>query len=253
MWRVVPISSNQLLDVRAEDLVSNGHFRVCETYRGGGGYDQFPAIAAAKGVAESPEEVSRQFVVQLYGCNLDCPYCYVTREGVWGAFEIYTTRELVAAWKAAQMSHGVNVFHLMGGAPALQLRKWPELLDALGPRTVFHSDLMLSEFDYPLHTLRALNREGVLVAVNIKGLTVETWKANTRKEWDKARFYRNLALVRKVLDSQRWYMTFTNVSREHQEVFLTAMGLEDQASYGIDLIEYDALPFVDSVPWGGRT
>ena len=26
-----------------------------------------------------------QFVVQLRGCVLNCPYCYVTQDGVWGS------------------------------------------------------------------------------------------------------------------------------------------------------------------------
>ena len=44
MWKVVPICDYQKLDVRPEDLLDSGDFRKCETYRGGGGYDQFPKI-----------------------------------------------------------------------------------------------------------------------------------------------------------------------------------------------------------------
>jgi hypothetical protein len=43
-WKVVPLSPGQLLDVRPEDILNDGHFRRCNTYRGGGGYDQFPRL-----------------------------------------------------------------------------------------------------------------------------------------------------------------------------------------------------------------
>ena len=85
-----------------------------------------------------------QFVVQLYGCNLDCPFCYVTRRGVWDTPIKVSTDALVRAYALS----GANVFHLMGGAPALQMKFWPELLDALGPDILFHSDLMLTETRY---------------------------------------------------------------------------------------------------------
>ena len=142
-WKVVPIQGRQLLDVRQEDLF--GDFRLCETYRGGGGYDQFPKIykkRTSSAIEES--ELSKQFVVQLYGCPLDCPYCYVTRDGVFGHYVEYTTEELIDAFVAS----GTRVFHLMGGAPGLYLEHWWRIVDQLPEYAVFHSDLLLVEKDY---------------------------------------------------------------------------------------------------------
>jgi len=77
-WKVCPIQGRQLRDVREEDLF--GDFRLCDSYRGGGGYDQFPRIYSDR--RDVPiEGLNSQFVVQLYGCPLNCHYCYVTRDG----------------------------------------------------------------------------------------------------------------------------------------------------------------------------
>lgn len=41
-WPVVPLSEGQLKDVNPADILEEGLYRKCDTYRGGGGYDQFP-------------------------------------------------------------------------------------------------------------------------------------------------------------------------------------------------------------------
>ena len=80
-WPVVPVCKAQRKDVRPEDILHGGLFRLCDTYRGGGGYDQFNAIyEKCFGKKVNPT----QFVVQLKGCPLNCDYCYVTNEGVSG-------------------------------------------------------------------------------------------------------------------------------------------------------------------------
>ena len=251
-WRVVPISKNQLRDVNSEDLLDGGNFRLCQTYKGGGGYDQFPHIACARGLVNHPDEASRQFVVQLYGCNLDCPYCYVTRAGVWGEFKEFETRELVEAFLQAQETHGVNVFHLMGGAPGLQLPQWVELVDRLGTDVIFHSDLMLTELRYPRECLWELSRPGVLVAVNIKGTSEQQWEQNTRKPLNTVMFNVNLECLKLNMAWRNWYLTFTNVPEAAQREWSDQHGLGEQVAYGIDLINYNALEVVDSVPWGRR-
>lgn len=251
-WKVVPISDNQMLDVNPDDLILDRDFRLCQTYKGGGGYDKFPYIATSRGLVKHPNDANLQFVVQLFGCNLDCPYCYVTREGVWGDFVYYTTEEMVNAWKQAQETHGANVFHLMGGAPALQLPNWPELLDMLGSDVIFHSDLMLSERVYKEEQIRALDRENVLLAVNIKGTDKESWETNTRKPYNLSLIECNIEALKDWLSPERWYLTFTNISSESRDEYLERYGLTSQTNYIIDLIEYEAMPLVDSVEWGRK-
>lgn len=257
-WRVVPLSEGQLLDVRPEDVLEGGLYRKCCTYRGGGGYDRFPEIARRR--FGDGYQYNDQFVVQLFGCNLDCPYCYVTRAGVWGRPVRRTTDELVEAFRRS----GQTVFHLMGGAPALQTGFWPELLRAIPSRnygTVFHSDFMLTEGLYVPATLEALADcpGDALYAINIKGTTSRTWLRNTRKEVDWHLFFENWRRVQS--SGVRAYVTFTDCSPGEVERFWVDIhrgrGIDvprwREDSFIIDLVDYDATRHVDDVSWGGMT
>lgn len=253
-WKVVPLSTGQLLDIRKEDILKGGLYRRCETYRGGGGYDQFPEICKRR----LGWEAKTQFVVQLYGCNLDCPYCYVTREGVWGEFEKVSTRDLLQAF----IKSDLDVFHLMGGAPALKLDRWPELIGVLDRDNstrhrgnwVFHSDMMLTEGLYKHDALRylACKQENVLIAVNIKGYNDQEWIKNTRKQPNWKLFEDNLENL--IFCNVPFYITFTNVSKVNQVRFWADWYDRmpgNIRSFSIDLINYKALPHVDDTPWGG--
>lgn len=247
-WKVVPICGYQKLDVRPEDLLNGGHFRKCETYRGGGGYDQFPAIAMKRlGLQFEPH---KQFIVQLYGCNLDCPYCYVTRSGIWGPYVEYNTTELVAAF----VQSGQQVFHMMGGAPALYMEDWTEVIDRIHGWgfPVFHSDFLLTEKDYDPAVLADIaSYDGSLFAVDIKGVTPADFLKNTRKPLKESMFWANLDKVNQ--HGLKFYLTFTAPDRNHFFEFCDKLKerygkqiLDD--SFVIDLIDYDATPFVDILP-----
>jgi uncharacterized Fe-S cluster-containing radical SAM superfamily protein len=251
-WKVVPICDYQKMDVRPEDLLNGGLYRKCETYRGGGGYDQFPAICEKRlGV-----RAHTQFIVQLYGCNLDCPYCYVTRSGVWGQPVDCSTKDLVDAF----VKSGQQVFHLMGGAPAIYLEQWPELVAALPTNAVFHSDFLLTELEYSnqtLHDLYTYAKYGrkMLFAVDVKGVTAADYEKNTRKPFKHRLFYDNL---KKLVDNKiNFYITYTNPDETFKPSFEYRLKyifgeqiFED--SFTIPLIDYDATPFVDIRPMGAQ-
>lgn len=234
LWPVVPLCEKQLLDVRPEDVLCGGHFRKCNTYRGGGGYDRFPAIAKKRlGV-----EVAQQFVVQLKGCPLKCPYCYVTNDGITGEHIPYTTEQLVAAYKDS----GHELFHLMGGAPALYMQHWPELIYALRG-AVFHSDLLLMEYKYTAKDIKAICKPNCLYAVSIKGWNPDEWARNTGVHWRTMyRVFYNLDKLLKYGDPKCFYFTFTNMDDESIYRFkkeYTGPWLDD--AFSIDLVNYEAL------------
>lgn len=240
-WKVCPIQGRQLKDVRKEDIF--GDFRICDTYRGGGGYDQFPYIAENRiDLRNFNGFLWRQFVVQLRGCHLSCFYCYVTSDGIRGKFKEYDAADLVNEFMKAYHQHDCGVFHLMGGSPALYIEHWHRIINLLPSKFIFHSDFLLTEGPYP--NLQKMVKPNVLCAVNIKGVTSEDHLRNTGKEIDWKLFWYNFD---KLVDiGPEFYLTFTNPDRNYLEEFehkLMARYGESilNDSFIIDLIKYDAL------------
>lgn len=186
-WPVMPICDAQKLDVRPDDLLNEGLFRKCDTYRGGGGYDKFGEIwLNRKGFAVNPV----QFVVQLQGCPLKCPYCYVTEKGVFGPPVKMTTDELIQYYRQSRL----QVFHLMGGAPALYLELWKEIADQV---QVFHSDFLLVEKPYQRNWLQGLP--------GVHAVSLKTKDLYTPDQLDL--LWKNLDLL---IESQvEFYLTYT--------------------------------------------
>jgi pyruvate-formate lyase-activating enzyme len=238
MWKVCPIQGRQLLDVRPEDII--GDFRICRTYRSGGGYDRLPTIIKKRGM-HAFGDIETQFVVQLYGCNLRCPYCYVTEDGVFGKYVEYSSEQLVDAFlKATQC----GVFHLMGGAPALYIYDWPDLLKKFPAQYIFHSDLMLSDRVYTDTIIQNITRRNTIYAVNIKGVTDENYYKNTgcKPDWDK--MWSNLQTI--VDNNLNFYLTFTNPDLSYYDEFVKQlMTTYDKRimddSFVINLVDYNAL------------
>jgi len=241
-WKIKPLCEEQLLDVIPSDILAGGMFRTCDVYGEGVIYDMFPKIYEKRTGIKTK---SKQFVAQLYGCHLSCPYCYVTPNGIWGDYVEYTTKELVEEFVKAD----VDVFHLMGGSPALYIDHWPELISMLSSYGdyVFHSDLLLTEKRYNRLTLKAIAQENCLYAVNIKGVTPEDYKRNTGKELGNV-FWLNLYDL--VVAEVPFYITFTNPDMNHYDEFcdwvdtkmpgVRGKGVLDD-SFIVKLVDYKAV------------
>ena len=243
-WKVCPIQGRQLKDVHEEDII--GDFRLCHTYRGGGGYDQYPHIVRKRkiGRPNAIGDPALQFVVQLYGCHLDCPYCYVTKDGIFGKYVEYSSDEIMKEFYSATERYGCGVFHLMGGSPALYLDHWSVFVRHTWPLFRFHSDLLLTERKYTSSQLSKIKGDHAIYAVNIKGVTSEDYYRNTRHKLDWDLFWHNLDGV--VSSGINFYLTFTNPDLSYIERFNERITkrygesvLED--SFIINLIRYDAL------------
>lgn len=223
LWPVVPLCEAQRKDVRAEDILAGGLFRKCTTHRGGGGYDMFPAIYEKRHGSRPGQE---QFVVQLHGCPLNCPYCYVTRAGVLGQPKRISTKSMLDVYRR----QGLDVFHLMGGAPALYLAHWRELASRV---KIFHSDFLLIEGCYQSDDLVGLPG---LHAVSIKAPELYT-PTQMEQMWE------NLWML--ILFGVDFYITFTG-SEELKPTIIEHFGvgvLED--SFTIDIVNYKALESTD--------
>lgn len=245
-FKVCPVQGRQLLDVRKSDIF--GDFRICDTYRGGGGYDKLPAIIRKRNILSVEEgilsHIGKQFVVQLYGCHLRCPYCYVTKDGIFGEYVEYTAPELIKSFSRARETHNVGVFHLMGGAPGLYMKHWASIIERLPDDVVFTSDILLTEGIYEKYILDMICSRRAIYAVNIKGVTEENYKENTGREIDWSIFWTNLE---KIMNSHiNFYLTFTNPDLCYLNKFLHKLEIlygsrimED--SFIIDIKNYEAI------------
>lgn len=203
LWPVVPLCEKQLRDINPDDVLNNGLYRKCDIYKGGGGYDKFEEIYHRRFNTSVP--CRHQFVVQVAGCPLRCPYCYVTEEGVRGEADFLSTTQLTRDFHTS----GCDVFHLMGGAPALYLDQWPELVAWLRG-SIFHSDLLCLEQSYSSLTLAALTgHDNVLCALSIKGSTPAEFRKNTGVAFDEKLFWGNFSKL--VASHFPFYLTYTNM------------------------------------------
>lgn len=238
-WKVVPLCEKQLKDVNPLDILSGGLYRKCNIYKGGGGYDKFSDIYK-KRLGIMNKDFNNQFVVQLYGCTLNCPYCYVTRDGIFGKYQEVSTKQLIMDFKETNL----DVFHLMGGAPAIYIEHWIELLENLG-NIPFHSDLLCVEKEYDKSILKELSfYKNALYAVSIKGFTPDEFRYNTGVEFDSKLFWNNLSALYEY--NIPFYITFTGMSEESIEKCKKQLkenfGEEILAdSFAINLIKYKAL------------
>lgn len=237
VWQVVPLCKAQLQDVNPSDLLNGGLYRKCNTYKGGGGYDKFPQIFNTR-MGTNRTDLNNQFVVQLKGCPLRCPYCYVTHSGIWGKAVELTTEQLVRDFRDS----GCSVFHLMGGAPALYLNQWPDLLNKLNGE-VFHSDFVPLEGDYDIGVLKEIaSYPNSLYAVSIKGANQREFQKNTGVNLNEVLLEKNLE---KLFQAKvPCYFTFTGMSEESIQEFIgNHKQYPFKDSFNIDLVQYKALDY----------
>lgn len=241
-WKVVPLCERQLRDVNPNDILKDGLYRKCNIYKGGGGYDKFEEIFKRR--TGSWGNYNNQFVVQLYGCVCRCPYCYVTPDGVFGEYVEVPTYKLVEDYFESDL----DVFHLMGGSPAIYLDDFPELIDRLSYVTIFHSNLLLVESLYKEDTLKKLSgRDNCLYAVSIKGCNSREFQENTGTRFNEEIFWRNLENL--CVYDIPFYCTFTGMSTKSIDKFKDILmkrlpNLYDHIlrdSFSIDLVKYKAL------------
>lgn len=252
---VMPLCTQQLKDIDPQDIIYSDIvntassfvrkpiFRVCKTYKAGGGYDKFAQIYIDRCFRDAMPSrnllyyqitgktrlytdsdlqemvyiqniLNTQFVVQLQGCPLHCPYCYVTTAGIQPKNEamLFNTEELVNAYLRLKTNsmHSVHcgVFHLMGGAPALYLPYWRHIGNKIQSTqyAVFHSDFLLCE---SLYEVRHLQKLPGLHAVSFKEDQIYT-------QAQRDLLFKNLQAL--VDNNVNFYITFTGEPHYYDKI-----------------------------------
>ncbi len=171
-----------------------------------------------------------------------CAYCYVTPDGIFGKYVEVDIDDMVKAFIKSKL----DIFHLMGGAPALYIENWKLIIDRIGSEKVFHSDLLLIEKIYSMKTLKKINQKNALYAVSIKGIGAE-FEEKTGAIFNSDLFWHNL---NKVVNSDlNFYFTFTGLSQQSIENFKKECKIKldnyneliFDDSFAIEIVEYEAL------------
>ncbi len=160
---MIPISKIgpvQLRDVENSTglVYHDEYYRLCEVVKSDKAFDNrgdCSPYRMASLFGGDWRDYNYHFIVQVAGCPLSCPYCYVDNFKIDLQISIAALvndfvefREMIRSL----YSIDVRVFHLMGGAPAVYAECWPEIrhaLDALGQEDVIlFSDVVFVENRY---------------------------------------------------------------------------------------------------------
>jgi len=212
---------------------------------------------------------TRRFVAQLYGCHLDCAYCSIHLEGVWGRHTGYSTAGLITEftciqdfnWAHQDTIDTLDTFHLSGGAPELYMGMWPALIESLKEnareQTAFHSDLTLSAHRYQSNTLNQLQtlKRNCMFAVNVKGWSPDEYFRLTRKkQFNPALMLDNLEAL------LGWgiplYITYTGMAEDSIDRFEQAAAKRVEGwgehinRWRIPIHAYNAMNVTSTAQWG---
>lgn len=133
------------------------------------------------------EDYNHHFIVQVAGCPLKCPYCYVDNMEVDTSMSANDLVDRFIKFKEeveSKFNIKLKVFHFMGGAPALYCDFWKELRDTLDKRglkdTILFSDVILvEEYFVNKKPWEFLNLHHFILTGCLKGTNEENFIKNT--------------------------------------------------------------------------
>jgi len=169
-------------------------------------YDDFARVCTVgkfdRGIGDqSPHRMSKlfggdwqyynnQFIIQVAGCPLDCSYCYVDNLR---PDALVNARFLVGKFQEfriavfEQFGEFLNVFHFMGGAPAVYCEFWPELREelyrqSLGEVILFSNAVLVEGLTHQVSPWHYMGTPQLIVEGCLKGSNRENFKQNTGRD-----------------------------------------------------------------------
>lgn len=149
----IPISKIgplQKIDVKKAGRYHDDYGRVCQVIQSKNWHGDLSSLRIAKLFGKHWQHWDKHFVVQVAGCSLKCPYCYVDNLN---PDKIVTAKELVSLFfEFSEIVPDLNVFHLCGGMPARYPKFWEELRDELN-NTGLREVVLLTDTVFVEHTI----------------------------------------------------------------------------------------------------
>jgi len=157
------------------------------------------------------QDYNNHFIVQVAGCPLKCPYCYVDNLK---ADLCMSADELVEKFKVfkekveERFGIKVNVFHFMGGAPAIYCEFWTELRESLDKQglgeVILFSDVILVEnYFTKKRPWEFLNLHHFILTGCLKGTNRKNFLKNTGKNL----FEQSLKELNSYTSAKNFYLT----------------------------------------------
>ena len=157
------------------------------------------------------KDYNNHFIIQVAGCPLKCPYCYVDNLKAnlsMNADELVD--KFVEFKKIVEPKFNIklNVFHFMGGAPALYCEFWEELRNSLDnhglKEVVLFSDVILVENHFSKKKpWEFLNLHHFILTGCLKGTNEDNFKKNTGFHL----FEQSLKELENYLTAKNFYLT----------------------------------------------
>lgn len=157
------------------------------------------------------QDYNNHFIVQVAGCPLKCPYCYVDNLK---ADLLMTAKELVSRFikfkKETEPKFNIKlkVLHFMGGAPAIYCEFWKELRNSLDKKglkdIILFSDVILVEnYFFKNKPWKFLKLHHFILTGCLKGTNKDNFIKNTGYDL----FQQSLKELKNYLSAKNFYLT----------------------------------------------
>ena len=181
----IPISKIgplQMVDVLKAGRFQNGFARVCKVIESPNWHGDKSPLHLNKLFGHPWRYYDTHMVVQVAGCSLRCPFCYVDNLKK----DYLCSEHDIVEWflMFKEKYPEINVLHICGGLPARYPSFWGVLRDALDERglqeTIILSDtVFLENWFYDEHPWEHMDINNFALVGCLKGTTKENFIENT--------------------------------------------------------------------------
>ena len=171
------------------------------------------------------DSLSNHFIIQVAGCELDCPVCYVDNKN-WDT--TFNAQDLVDEFtKFKRVVPSLNVFHLMGGNPGRFASGWSILREELNSRT-YKNIILLTNVLFIENELYAnipwtkLELDNFVIAGCLKGTNKQNFIDNTGKDY----FDVAIKELKNYVKFKNFYLTLLNPDPKSMNVVYNIIDIQ---------------------------